>query len=489
MKALPVGLVFICLAVPPADAFADDDADNFTRSVCDALEIIQKNSVARPSARQLVELALRGLYREQCQQLPDDLERRVNDDKATDAQLRTLLRDGYCRLAARRELKVRAAADGAITIALRELDPHGSWVEAKNDCHFLPSAGVGAELRLDEKTGMPVVFTPIKDGPAYRAGVRAGDIISHVTQLREIAAKDSFVTEPRPTTGVDLERIRWWLLGDPDTGVILTIRREDVKEPLQVQVTRGGSHAETVHGWRRKADDSWDHVLDRERKIGYVRITVFDARTNKAFQQALDELQDRGTRGLVIDLRFCPGGLLPGAADAAGSFLDRGDLVITIQDVSGKTHDLRNGNAKPRRGMAVVCLIDGETSSAAEMFAAALVDHGRAAVVGERSWGKASLQNIERIDEREMCLTAAVFLRPGGKKLDRIWLPGRDPDEWGVTPEPENVIKLTPKERDALKEHLDLRRIIVRADVQRKDPWFEDRQLCRAFDLLRRANP
>src|SRR5262249_666456 len=137
--------------------------------------------------------------------------------------------------------------------------------------------------------------------------------------------------------------------------------------------------------------------------------------------------------------------------------------------------------------LPVVGLVSKETPRAADVFAAALQDHRRAAVVGERSRGKASVQNILHIDGSELTLTTAVFLRPSGKKLDRIALPGHDADEWGVTPDSGNVVRLSPEEKDARTAHLERRAIIPRRDVPVKEPAFKDRQLERALEVLTRG--
>jgi carboxyl-terminal processing protease len=164
----------------------------------------------------------------------------------------------------------------------------------------------------------------------------------------------------------------------------------------------------------------------------------------------------------VLDLRFCEGGIVC-------------------------------KESKPRTNLRIVCLVNGETSSAAEFFAAALQDNKHAVIVGERTRGKASAQSIECLSKQDydLCFTTAIFLRPSGKKLDRIRLAGHDADEWGVTPDAENMVQLTQKELLALQEHMAQVAVIRRRDISVKElPAVKDRQLQRAMEMLSaRAEP
>jgi carboxyl-terminal processing protease len=472
---------------PPGPS--DPDAEEFARRLQEIHDVIAKNSLVRPPPRRLAELALRGLYRAQGEDLPDDLAARLKDDKASAARLGAVLHDGYRQLAARCELDVNLAVNESVSFALRALDPHGRVGPAEFRCDFNQGGrtGIGVELRIDPKTLEPRVVTPLKDGPAYNAGLRAGDVITHVHRQNEPGPNNQAgAVEATPTAGERLDRVYAWLAGDNGSKVVLSVRRAGVEAPQLVGVVRGPSVRETVLGFRRKKDDSWDYLADAERKIGYVRLTAFTRTTDKQLGAILNGLEDQRARGVVIDLRDCPGGLISGA-EAAARFLD-GGVLFRVRPREGGDYVATVPDSKPRCTLPVVCLVNEETASAAELFAAALQDHRRAAVVGARTYGKGSLQNILNVDSYELALTTAVFIRPSGKKLDSIALSGHDADEWGVTPDAGNVVRLAPAEKDALKEHLERRTIIPRRDVPLKEPAFKDRQLERALEVLARAN-
>jgi carboxyl-terminal processing protease len=481
MTALSLSILLV-LAAPPIEARAAE----FATTVQEIHQTIQSKSIVGPSPRRLVELSLRGLYKAHGEELPDDLAKRLKNEKATTAELRAVLRDGYHLLATCRELDVEAAVDEAIGFTLAALDPHASWKPTGPIyCEYDVRVGVGLELRLDAKTGMPVLITLLKDSPAYRAGIRAGDVITHITPLRDPAMKNDTPLETQATAGADLPQVRNWLLGTRDSKVLLDIQREGVKEPLRLEMTRGPVGIETVAGWRRKHDDSWDYRLDPEKKIGYLRVSQFNRWTPKEMEKALDELETQGIQGVVLDLRCCEGGLFIGMIDAAGQFLDKGDLVLKVKYGAWENEDRSCKEGKGRHGLKVVCLVNGETSSAAEMFVAALQDHHRAVIVGERTSGKGSGQVIEPLNHHDLYLTICAYLRPNGKKLDRMHLPNHDDDEWGVMPDTGNVVQLSEKEQTALKESWEQRRIIPRRDVPVKEPpAFKDRQLMRALAVL-----
>jgi carboxyl-terminal processing protease len=466
----------------------DPDADAFAERLQVIHKTIAEAAFVRPSSRRLAELALRGLYKGQGEDLPDDLAARLKHEAASGAELRAVLHDGYRQLAARCELDVGLAVSEAVSFTLRALDPHGRVGSSYFVCDLggHDHVGIGVELRLDPKTREPRVVTPLKDGPAYNAGLRAGDVITHIRRPTESGPNNrAGGFETRPTAGETLEQVEAWLAGTNGTKVVLTVRRDGVDSPQLVGVVRGPAARETVLGWRRRKDDSWDYLTDPERKLGYVRLTTFTSATDKQLGAIFGELEKQGARGVVIDLRGCPGGLLEGAVAAAGRFLERG-LVVRIRPRSGDDYDTTVPDGKPRCTLPVVCLVNEETASGAELLAAALQDHRRAAVVGERSRGKAGVQNILHIDGSELTLTTAVFLRPNGKKLDRIPLPGHDANEWGVTPDAGNAVRLSPEEEDALRAHLERRAIIPRRDVPVKEPAFKDRQLERALEVLTR---
>jgi carboxyl-terminal processing protease len=190
-------------------------------------------------------------------------------------------------------------------------------------------------------------------------------------------------------------------------------------------------------------------------------------------------------KGLVLDLRFNPGGVLNGARDVANLFISQGDIV-SIRPRVGQGYTMRARAEGYMTEVPLVCLINGDSASASEIVSAALQDHNRAAIMGERSYGKGSVQTVHNYDGGALKLTTASFWRPNGKNLNKTSTAGRDEDEWGVTPDSDYILKLSRKERDDLQEHLLKIEKIARKDRPAKETnEFKDRQLDSALEFLK----
>ncbi|MDE2506232.1 MAG: S41 family peptidase, partial [Planctomycetota bacterium] len=205
----------------------------------------------------------------------------------------------------------------------------------------------------------------------------------------------------------------------------------------------------SVLGDHRKPDDHWDFMLDRDKKIGYIRISSFIQNTTQELKAALDELKQEGMKGLVLDLRDDPGGLLSAAVEVSDLFLEEGKIVST----KGRNSPERIFSAHKDgtyTDFPMVVMVNESTASAAEIVSAALQDHKRAAIVGQRSFGKGSVQNILDLEDGKsvLKLTIATYWRPSGKNIHRF-KNAKESDEWGVSPDKGLEVKLTPK------EHLD----------------------------------
>jgi carboxyl-terminal processing protease len=292
--------------------------------------------------------------------------------------------------------------------------------------------------------------------------------------------------EVLPTKGMALNDAVKKVLGKPDTKVKLTIEREGIAQPLEFEITRNYIQLETVVGARRNKDDSWDYLLDKENKIAYIRLTGFAGRTAKDLHAVVNALHNRGVKGLVLDLRFNPGGLLSSAVFISDLFIDDGDIV-SVRPRVGQEETHRGKSTGSYLGFPMVCLVNGGSASASEIVSACLQDHERAIIMGERSYGKGSVQNIQAFDGGQLKMTIASFWRPNGKNLNKASTAGKDEDTWGVRPEKGYLLKLTRKERDELFEHLHEQEIIPRRDAKPKAPKaaFTDRQLNLALEYLR----
>ena len=265
--------------------------------------------------------------------------------------------------------------------------------------------------------GEVVVVTPMPNSPAYKAGVRAGDVIEAV--------------DGGPLAGLSLEEVTDRVKGPPGTRVTLTLRRPN-GEVLDLAMPREQITMETVKGVRHEpGSDAWDYSVSADPPVALIRLTQFTPGSAAEVRRVIRQQLDAGTRGFVLDLRFNPGGNLDEAEALADALLEGGVIVRT----RGRNRPERTSRASadgtlPPFPLAV--LINETSASAAEVVAGALKDNGRAVVVGARSYGKGSVQEVMRLADGagELKLTVAYYYLPSGRLVHRR--PGAD--DWGVTP-------------------------------------------------------
>jgi carboxyl-terminal processing protease len=342
----------------------------------------------------------------------------------------------------------RRLVEDMINGGLERLDPHSAYITPREYKQFEKQSegkfgGVGIQVGLDRMTRQLTVLSPMPGTPAYEAGILAGDLIVKI---------DGKATENmRMNEAVDL------IQGEPGQKVTLTVLHEGAKEPVEVDITRAIIEVPCVLGDRRKTDNlrSWDYMLDKDNKIGYIRLLNFSKTASKELRDAVEELQREGVRGLILDLRNNPGGLLKEAREVCDLFLTEGRIVST----KGRNHKEEVYDAKPegtlllpaeKHPMAV--LVNKYSASASEIVSAALQDHRRAVIIGERTYGKGSVQNIIEMhqsgERSALKLTTASYWRPSGKNIHRF-PESTDSDDWGVRPN-DSGYKLTPEARTAL---------------------------------------
>lgn len=295
---------------------------------------------------------------------------------------------------------IEAAIGGMLT----SLDPHSSYLNSDSyrDMQVQTSGkfgGLGIEVTMEN--GLVKIITPIDDTPAYRAGVQPGDLISHL--------------DGKAVLGLTLSQAVDLMRGKVGTDIKLTIRRAGT-EAFDVNITRATIPIRSVRS-RVEGD------------IGYVRIASFSANTTRGLKKAMTKIkQDLGDKfkGLVLDLRNNPGGLLDQAIGVSDAFLDQGEIVST------RTRDKREhqrSNAKKgdlTDGKPIVVLVNGGSASASEIVAGALQDHKRAIILGTKSFGKGSVQTIIRLGRSgAMRLTTALYFTPSGKSIQKV---GISPD-------------------------------------------------------------
>ncbi len=289
-------------------------------------------------------------------------------------------------------------------------------------------SGVGIQIIINEENQLTVV-TPLKDSPALHAGIQPGD---------DIVAVDG-----RSTVGITTSQAIDQITGDKGTGVTLTIKRKEVEQPIDFRLIRADIPIETVKGWRLKDDNDWDYFMDRERGIGYIRLTGFMRQTVDDFDAAVNQMGD-AMNGLVIDLRYNPGGQLQAVIDLCNRFVSRGNIVST-EGPGRKINRIHRAMAHRTidrlAEIPVVVLINEGSASASEIMAGCLRDHQRAVVVGTRSYGKGSVQQIsDQVDGGRALLriTREHYVLPNGDMIHRE----SDSTTWGVTPH--LTIRMTP---------------------------------------------
>ncbi|MGQ4660905.1 S41 family peptidase [Lysobacter sp. F6437] len=289
----------------------------------------------------------------------------------------------------------------AIRGLLLDLDPHSAYLEGDAAENFEEQSrgnydGIGVEI-FRQPDGTLRVIAPIDDTPAKRAGVKAGDLIVEIDGKRLTGGDDD---ESAP------------LRGEPGTSVELTIVRDGVDEPLQLTVERQTIRIASVRS----------RML--EPGYGYVRISAFQADTAADFERQLAQLSEQAggqLRGLVMDLRSNPGGLLTAAVQIADSLLEDGGIVSTRGRIAVSDAVFSATPGDRMNGAPVVVLVDAGSASASEVLAGALSDNGRARVVGSRTFGKGSVQTLLPLDNGDSVkLTTARYYTPSGKSIQAL---------------------------------------------------------------------
>ncbi len=297
----------------------------------------------------------------------------------------------------------------AVTGMLAGLDPHSSYMDANNfrDMQVETKGefgGLGMEVTMED--GQLKVVTPIDDTPAAKAGIMANDIITHLNgeSIQQLTLDQA------------IEKMR----GPVNTAVKLTITRKGQDKPVEVSITRAVIKVSSVRG-RLEGDD-----------VGYIRVTQFTEQTTEGLTKAINDIESKAGdkfKGIILDLRNNPGGLLDQAISVSNTFLNRGEIV----SIRGREpEDMQRFEAKAEpgdltKGKPLIILINGGSASASEIVAGALQDHRRGTLIGTRSFGKGSVQTIIPLGPSDgaLRLTTARYYTPSGRSIQAL----------GVTPE------------------------------------------------------
>jgi carboxyl-terminal processing protease len=338
--------------------------------------------------------------------------------------------------------------EGALDGMVSGLDPNSQYISPRLYEQFLKGveqkfAGIGVQIYVPQESGRLTVITPIAESPAFRAGLQADEQILKI--------------DDRSTEGMSVEDASRLLGGSPGTKVRLVVAAADGSRRRQLELERAEIHVDSVLGHRRRGDGGWDYAVDPQHGIYAVRIDQFGEETIAELRVVLDAASQAGMRGLVLDLRNNPGGILQAGTGVCELFLRPGLPIVTTRgrDQTVIEEFVAAGDA-PRTDLPLVVLVNRMSASASEIVAACLQDHGRAKIVGERTWGKGTVQDIIPLQAQRSALklTTASYWRPSGRNIHRRGLStGAQADEaevWGVRPDEGCEVHLPDEEFERL---------------------------------------
>jgi len=338
---------------------------------------------------------------------------------------------------------------GALNGMTKSLDPFSSFFTPKQYEGFRRETegqfgGVGIEIGMEK--GRPVVISPIEGTPAFRAGIKPGDVIL------EINGED--------TSNMSLIDVVQRIRGKVGTKVQLNIYRKGMEKPMKIELERALIRIESVR---------WTTLGD----VGYIKLSQFNENVGVQVERALKELTSKRVKGIILDLRNDPGGLLSEAVNVADLFLPEGKLVVYTRSRKGETQKYfaRRKPVVPD-GLPVIVLINKGSASASEIVAGALQDYKRAVILGEKSFGKASVQNIIPLEDGSaLKLTVAHYYTPLGRLIHNR----------GIVPDVQ--VAMDEKQEEALQEAIRQKRLEGKSGLillPEKDP-----QLSKAIELIR----
>jgi carboxyl-terminal processing protease len=320
----------------------------------------------------------------------------------------------------------QALRQKAIDGMLSDLDPFSVYIPPVEQADFenmLDSSFRGVGIEFDLQDGLATVVTPIEGSPAFNAGVEAGDVIQKV--------------DGKSVDGLQADDLKKLITGPLGSKVTLTVKHENGRV-VDLSMTRQEIVQTTVKGWQHKSDGSWNYYLNDNPKIAYVRITQFTDNTFDELHDALagkpgsPGLVETGMRGLILDLRFNPGGRLDQAIKVVNMFVKEG-VIVSTKGRNRPENIVRATGEGTLPYFPMIVLVNQHSASAAEIVSGSLKDNKRALIIGERTYGKGSVQELIPLDDNggELKLTVAYYYLPSGRLVHRK----KDATDWGVEPQ------------------------------------------------------
>ncbi len=367
------------------------------------------------------------------------------------------IRRGYVE-----EVKDSELLENAIAGLLLELDPHSAYLNESDYDELQESTtgeygGLGMEVGAER--GLIKIISPIDNSPAAEAGIKAGDLIIEVNGT--------------PVRGMALQKAIDKLRGEKGTSIDLTVLRDDQDLPIEFTLVRDIIQVSSVRS----------RIL--EPGYGYVRISQFQTSSADEFKGALRDLKQRETdlKGVIIDLRNNPGGIVPASVAISDAVLDGGTVVYTEGRLPSANSIYQATSGDLLAGIPIVVLINGGSASASEIVAGALQDHRRAAIIGTQSFGKGSVQTVIPLgDGRAVKLTTARYFTPNGRSIQAE---GIVPD---IIVEPAEIRRYQQSDRireENLEGHLQQAGDSADSTAAPEEDLTDDNQLYEALNVLK----
>ncbi len=377
--------------------------------------------------------------------------------------------------------------EGAIRGMMLQLDPYSGYIAPRELAAFeRRSHGgyVGVGIAVGMRDGTPSVIAPIENSPAARSGIKPGDLILSIDG-EDMTSRSVF----------DIEEL---LVGKPNTVVRMRVLHRGDQAPRNVAMRREPVHVVSVRGFGRYRDGRSAYLVDADARIAYLRVSNFHDGTAPEFNRALENLLAEGIRGLVIDLRFNPGGTMLGAVAMIDRFVEDG-LILSTVTRRRAVAEYRATRPGTITDLPLVVLINGSSASSAEIVSGSLQARGRATIIGTRSFGKGSVQHLIHLTQHAAAvkLTTAYYRLPDGRFIHRT-KKNVSTKAWGVIPD--IIVELTPTEQSELRRvrhEVDSSFLTIDDSGTQASPgasaaddakWLPlDHQLARAIEYLRKG--